>query len=204
MAEAKIDRPELFVVDRTISIETAIIWMAATSAKQVKFNAIGQVKLVRSEIAGHQHYTFTGTIPRTADYLYGFRTSVPVKGLRLWLQRMDGDGSTIDLVDLTESNEKVKSVKFDSPIPLFFYYDVHFEYCFDSGTEIHIRFDMTTIYGDYKFLNPCFTLGLLSDEIRSDAMRNENICHTRPKITLPDDTERNLDHLSFFSVHSEI
>lgn len=174
---------ELFEVDRPIENTTAIIWMAATDAKQVKFDTVSSgTKVTKSEINNLEgtRYVFEDRILCTNDLLYGIRFTVPVTNFKLYLKQREGE-KTQTIVNLSDPIKSfgikrgIKSVSFKNPIPLYHNYYVYISYTFQSGEDISAKFDDTTIYTDYKVLNPCFTLGILQDRYRSRDIIEFNI-----------------------------
>lgn len=171
--KSKVSGPEIIEVDRTIENTTAIIWMAATGAKQVKFDSVGSmIKVTKSEINDLKgaRYLFEGHVSSANDLLYGIRFTVPVSRFRLYLRQRDGNRVRM-IINSEESivarGMGVKSLTFKTPIILYYGYHVCLSYSFQSGEDISACFDTTTIYTDYKVLHPCYTLGIVQHEFKN-------------------------------------
>lgn len=159
----------LFELDRCVSQTDALIWLAATGSKEIKFEIISTTTVKTfDEDTGTFH--FKDRINSNINILHGIHFAVPIKNFKLFTvdHRMFTDGEnnrrTIfdSSLDLETSSEAVKTIKFDPPIYTNPYISIGMEYTFETGSEIHKMFNKTTIF-DMGFLNPCLTAGLLCD-----------------------------------------
>lgn len=190
MEQDQITPLRTFVVDRTIDNTASFIWLAATNADEVKYETVGLVTMEQSQRPGNSYFAFKGKVPRTSDYLYGIRMTVPIEGMRVWIEGSTKLDISIrkELINLKGTDRKIKGVCFDPPIPLFDYHEIHFDYGFNSGDEISLDFNLTTIYNDAKVLNPCLTLSIVQDQSRLAAINSKMNRSTQIKIILPDNS----------------
>lgn len=162
--------PEIFTVDRTIPIPESMIWMALTGASQIKFETVDLPLSmeINSAAADNQiaMIDFKGKIPRTADFLYGIRFSMSV--LNFTFHLIGHEGKVIsEILNFIGSGRAVKEVRFEKPVPLV--HPFHFEFSYTSNSRENISHSNDVdFFKNYKVMHPVLTLGILSDDGRSE------------------------------------
>lgn len=119
----------VFDLDRPVDSTTAILWLAATGAGEVRFDTVSETtRNQASDEGGRVVHCFTDRLVRTNDLLYAVRFSVPVKKFRLWIEAESPLGEfglceakveRRTMVDLGES--AITKVEFDQGLPLNIY-----------------------------------------------------------------------------------
>lgn len=157
MASEKFD---VYEIDRTIEPVTALVWLAATGARIIKFDSIGQVDISSSR---EGYFQFGGKISKTADILYEISFTIPVSNLNIWIEGFPTGRVGIPIFS-SGPNEKIKRINFERPVRCNSYLTWCFSYDFETGADISPMFNKSVIFSDQRILHPCFTLGLLRDK----------------------------------------
>lgn len=163
---------KIFALDRTCSITEAIIWMAAVSADEIKFETVRDD--IKVERVTEGTFSFTGTIPKNICILHRIHFSVPIWNFRMWISAETKTDQI--LLDLTDQETGITGVTFDKPIEVFCipYATIKYSYSFYSGSNISPQFDNSTIYGpEHKFLNPLLQCSLLQNSERNELIKKQ-------------------------------
>ena len=175
-------RPELFVVNRTLSGSDAVIWLAATGAKEVVYNTLAKVFVTskpREDGISGLSFSFEGQISKSHDFFYGLKFDLPVKNFRLWV---DCCGTTQDIINI-KGEERILEIEIKDKLPIWYYFDIRFSYTFDSGDNLSTKFDDTTIYSQFRVLDPLLTVSILySQESQNDLFNGDRAFSIHPKI----------------------
>lgn len=184
--------PAVFTLDRPQHFASALLWQAATSATEVRFDLVSKSTKV-SHNAETDVFSCTDGVPKTVDLLRGIHFSVPVKNFRLWTGVNVDDMPKQSLIDLKDHNIGIKGIFFYPPIPIVRlpYEKVWFSYSFVTEEEIHAQFDSTCVFGsDYGFLNPLFQVSTLVNSERMKLMKLQEekttVFRTQTKLENPD------------------
>jgi hypothetical protein len=159
--------PEIFTVDRTITIPESMVWMALTGANQIKLETI-DIPLTIEKVPADEKslLAFKGKIPKTADLLYGIRFSVSVLNFTLHLLAHDG-AVLSEILNFIGSGRAVKEVRFEKPVPLIPYFTLEFSYNANPRENISEKSDVD-FFKNYKIMHPVLTLGLLTNDGRHE------------------------------------
>lgn len=164
--------PSLLELNRPVEKFTdAFIWMAATGAKEVKYEIVGP------NFSGNKHphednINFTVHCHDKAlanDKLYTIRFMVPVSHVKIYAIWHEGQVP----VDITaekqlfwktaHESDVVTEINFRIPFPLYSF-RLQLDYSFDTLKEF-CRFEFDYL-DEQKILRPSYVTGLLNNEIR--------------------------------------
>jgi hypothetical protein len=160
--------PDLLELNRPLEKATdALMWMAATNAKEVKFQVLG------SNFTGNKHphedsdnfNVHCHDKGVVADKLYNIRFMVPVSHVKLYAIRHEGQVPKDTVPDkqlfwkTVHESDVITEIDFKLPFPLYGF-RLQLDYSFDSLKE-SCRFDFDYLE-QQKILRPAYTVGLLS------------------------------------------
>lgn len=164
--------PSLLELNRPLEKFTdAFMWMAATDAKEVKFEVVG------SNFTGNQHPhedsdNFTVHChdkTMASDKLYTIRFMLPVSHVKLYAIRHEAQ-VPVDITPekqlfwkTTHESDVVTEITFRIPFPLYSF-RLQLDYSFDTLKET-CRFEFAYLE-QQKILRPAYVTGLLNKELR--------------------------------------
>lgn len=167
--------PEIFVVDRTISITDSLVWMAITSANQIKFETVvKQLDIKPAQPESERLFVnFIAKTPTTADLLYGIRFSLSVLNFTLKITSETGSST---ILDFTGTSHAIKEIRFKTPVPIIPTFKFVMTYT-SNPRDTPREVDDIKMFTQYEVLNPILTLGILNDAGRHelhDSLLREN------------------------------
>lgn len=164
---------EVLELNRPLEKATdALMWMAATNCKEVKFEVLGNYftanKHPHEDIDNFTAHCHDKGVP-TTDKLYKITFMVPVSHVKLYAIRHEGQvpKDTVPEKQLfwktVHESDVVTEIDFKLPFPLYGF-RLQLDYSFDSLKE-SCRFEFDYLEQE-KILRPSYTVGLLTVEAR--------------------------------------
>ena len=172
--------PELLELNRPLEKSAdAFLWMAATGAKEVKFETVS------TNFTGNEHPHEDNTnftvhchdkgVP--TDKLYGIRFMVPVSHVKIYAIRRERKVSD-DTVppkqlfwETVHESDVVTEINFKIPFPLYGF-SIQLDYSFNTLKE-SCRFDFSLLMA-HKILRPSYVTGLLDNDVRTELEQELN------------------------------
>lgn len=147
--------PDILVIDRTTDCHAAILWLAMTGSRIVKYDTTYSRTTI--DVISDDCRRFSGRVPLQSELFYGMSFTIPVSNFRL---TFIPEGSDPVDVFAAAPGEKVKKIEFVSPIRLAY---EKWSYSYEtSDGDIYHGFD-NTVYFQHRIMDPLFTFAFLRD-----------------------------------------
>jgi hypothetical protein len=152
---------------------TAFLWLAASKAKEVRFNCFSGAfasQIEKQQMTVDFVATCTDRNP-SVDNLYKLSFAVPISKLVLKVSKAGTPLFEVQtLLDFTKVETMTREVIFKTPFPLSTF-RLHLFYIFNSGLNPSLRFDYETLT-EQKYLAPYYEVAVLDVNTR-DSTRIE-------------------------------